>query len=43
MEVINWPLLKHPMNWLTVLLMVMIASIAFHFVVLHYRTAATST
>ena len=43
MEVINWPLLKHPMNWLIVVLMVVIASIAFHFVVLHYQTTTTIT
>ena len=37
MEVVNWPLIKHPMNWAIVILMVVIASIAFHFVVLHYQ------
>jgi Mg2+ and Co2+ transporter CorA len=37
-NVINWPLLKHPLNWLTVILMVMIAGAAFHFVMAHYQT-----
>ncbi len=32
MEVINFELIKHPINWITVLLMVLIAFIAFHFV-----------
>ena len=41
MEFVNWPLLKHPMNWMIVLLMVIIAAIAFHFVIQHYRTATT--
>ena len=35
--VINWPLLKHPMNWITVLLMVLIAGAAMHFVLAHYN------
>jgi hypothetical protein len=32
MELINYGLIKHPLNWLTVILMVLIAAIAFHFV-----------
>ena len=32
MEVINLEILKHPINWITVVLMVLIAAIAFHFV-----------
>lgn len=32
MEVINWRIVGHPMNWLTVFLMVFIAGIAVHFV-----------
>lgn len=31
-NVINWGLLKHPMNWAIVLLMVLIASAGLHFV-----------
>lgn len=29
--IINWELLKHPMNWIVVTLMVLIAGIAVHF------------
>jgi Mg2+ and Co2+ transporter CorA len=36
-NVINWPLLKHPLNWLTVILMVMIAGAALHFVLAHWK------
>jgi hypothetical protein len=32
MEVINFEIIKHPVNWLTVILMVLIAAIALHFV-----------
>lgn len=32
MEVINFEIIKHPINWITVTLMVMIAAIALHFV-----------
>lgn len=32
MEVINWEIIKHPINWVTVVLMVLIAAIALHFV-----------
>jgi len=31
MEVINFNILKHPINWVTVILMVLIGGIAFHF------------
>ncbi len=31
MQVVNWGLLKHPLNWLTIILMVMIAGAGFHF------------
>jgi hypothetical protein len=37
MQVINWPLLKHPLNWLTVVLMVVIAGAAFHFAQQHIK------
>jgi hypothetical protein len=33
--IINWDLLKHPMNWLTIILMVLIAGAAFHFAKAH--------
>jgi preprotein translocase subunit YajC len=43
-NIINWGLLRHPMNWLTLILMVMIAAAAFHFVMLHYnQTKQTAT
>ena len=32
MEVINVELIKHPINWVTVTLMVLIAAIGLHFV-----------
>jgi hypothetical protein len=32
MEVINWRIVSHPLNWLTLFLMVFIAGIAIHFV-----------
>jgi len=28
MEIVNWGLLKHPLNWLTVVLMLIIAAMA---------------
>ena len=31
MEILNWGLIEHPINWLTVVLMVLIAGIAIHF------------
>lgn len=30
MEVVNWGLIKHPINWITLMLMVFIAMIAVH-------------
>ena len=32
MEIINVDIIKHPINWITVWLMVLIAAIAAHFV-----------
>lgn len=34
---LNFGILKSPSNWLTVILMVMIASIAFHLVMKHWQ------
>lgn len=31
MDVVNWGIISHPINWITVVLMVLIAGIAFHF------------
>jgi len=28
---LNWPLIKNPINWAVIILMVMIAMFAFHF------------
>lgn len=35
MEALNWGLVKHPMNWITILLMVAIAGFAVHLVLTH--------
>jgi hypothetical protein len=32
MELINYNLIKHPINWVTVILMVLIGAMALHFV-----------
>ena len=32
MEIINLRLMSHPLNWITLFLMVFIAGIAFHFI-----------
>jgi hypothetical protein len=32
MKIINFDLIKHPMNWIIVILMVFIAGVAFHLV-----------
>lgn len=36
MEIINWPLLKQPTNWLTIILMVVIAGAVFHLIMKHW-------
>lgn len=41
MEVVNVPLISHPVNWLTVILMVFIASIAAHLILTHYQSDKT--
>jgi len=38
-QIVNWNLLKHPMNWVIVTLMVLIAGIVFHFFVA-YKTGS---
>lgn len=40
MEIVNFDLLKHPMNWVTVVLMVLIAGIALH-LILNYQKSLT--
>ena len=37
MEVINWRLVGHPLNWITLFLMVFIAGIAIHFVLTYFQ------
>lgn len=37
MQVINWGLMKHPLNWMTIILMVLIAGAAFHFLTEHIK------
>jgi hypothetical protein len=32
MEIVNWRIVSHPLNWVTLFLMVFIAGIAVHFV-----------
>lgn len=36
MEIINWRIVGHPLNWFTVFLMVFIASLAVHFVLSYF-------
>ncbi len=38
--IINWPLMKHPLNWLTIILMVMIAGAGFHFLMQQIRPSS---
>jgi hypothetical protein len=38
---INWSLLKHPVNYFTVTLMILIAAIALHFI-LQYQTSPSN-
>ncbi len=40
--IVNWGLLKHPLNWLTVILMVMIAGAAFHFAMQHVKMQSST-
>lgn len=39
-KIINFEILKHPINWVIVLMMVTIAAIAFHFF-LQYQTGTS--
>lgn len=38
MEVINWKIVSHPMNWVTLFLMVFIGGIAAHLLLTHLPT-----
>jgi hypothetical protein len=39
MQVINWDIISHPMNWVILFLMVLVAMIALH-LILKYQGAA---
>ncbi len=41
--ILNFEILKHPMNWVTVTLMVLIAGIAAHFVLAYAKGAVPKT
>lgn len=41
MQVLNWAIIKHPMNWVIVMLMLIIAGAAAQLVLTHYRTATS--
>ena len=43
MQVVNWDLLKHPMNWAVVILMVLIAGVFVHLVLDFYGVNAGKT
>jgi hypothetical protein len=36
MQVINWRIVSHPLNWITVFLMVFIAAIGVHFILTYF-------
>lgn len=36
MSVLNWGLIKSPLNWFTIILMVLIAGIAIHLIMDHF-------
>ena len=40
MEIINWELIKHPLNWVIIILMVLIAGIFLHLVLDFYGAKA---
>ena len=42
MEIINWRIVGHPLNWLTVVLMVFIGGLAVHFVLGHLGVVPAS-
>jgi hypothetical protein len=42
MEVVNWKILSHPMNWVTVVLMVFIGGIIVHLLLAHLPTIVTN-
>lgn len=40
MDIVNWDLVKHPINWIIVLLMVFIAGIALHLILQYMQGPA---
>jgi hypothetical protein len=43
MEIINFGMLKHPMNWLTITLMVLIAGVAVHLILQYFGAQKTDS
>lgn len=41
--ILNWNLLKHPINWIIVTLMVLIAGVAMHFILQYQNGTAKSS
>jgi energy-converting hydrogenase Eha subunit C len=42
MDIVNWPLAKHPMNWVIIMLMLVIAGFVLHLVCGHYADVRDS-
>lgn len=42
MQVLNFGILKQPINWVTILLMLVIAGIGGHFILSYFRTEPAS-
>jgi hypothetical protein len=40
MQIVNWNLIKHPLNWITVVLMVLIAGMFLQLLVKHIKNTA---
>lgn len=40
MKIINWDIVSHPLNWVTLFLMVFFFGIVLHFVLDHYQNVA---
>jgi hypothetical protein len=41
--VVNWEIVRHPINWITVILMVFIAGLAVHFVLTYFQAQQTKS
>lgn len=42
MEIINWRIVGHPLNWITVFLMLFIAALGAHFVLTYFGAIPAS-